>query len=102
MSEIFQVLFTAGGAAFLSAVFLGLKTLRDGRSAQEDSVTKRLNDDAKQAHDDADAQRDRAIAAQADADQLRVQRDASWNAEARMRRLLIKHGIDPELEPGGR
>lgn len=93
MNEVLVALLSTGGAAFLTALVMGVKSLREGKISNEESVIKRLNDDAKQAHEDADFQRMRAIRAEAEREDMRRQRDASNEDVARYRRLLIENHI---------
>lgn len=97
MNEILPLLLSAGGAAFITAVFVGIKTIREGKSASEESVIKRLNDDAMQAHSDADVQRDRAIRSDQEREAMRLQRDAALDQVALYRRELIRNGLDPDV-----
>lgn len=97
MNEIFPLLLSAGGAAFITATVLGIKTLREGKVAGEESVITRLNNDAKQAHTDADLQRSRAGDAEQRAEAYRVERDAARDTSACLRRELIKNGLDPDV-----
>lgn len=96
MGDLLPLLLTGGGAAFVTAIFLGIKSLREGRTASEESVIKRLNDDAKQAHSDADIQRERAIRAENEREEMRVQRDKANEEVARLRRGMIRSGLDPD------
>lgn len=98
VSDLLPLLLSAGGAAFLSAVILGIKSIREGKTASEESIIKRLNDDAKQAHSDADIQRDRAIRAENEREEMRIQRDQANEVVARMRQRMIRQGLDPDGE----
>lgn len=94
--DFLPLLLSAGGAAFITAIFLGIKSLREGRAASEESVVKRLNEDAKQAHADADSQRERAIRAENEREDMRMQRDRANEEVARLRRIMIRSGFDPD------
>ena len=94
MNEILVTLLSTGGAAFLTALVMGIRSLREGKIASEESIIKRLNDDAKQAHDDAEVQRMRAIRAEAEREEMRQQRDRANEAVARYRMILIEHNIE--------
>lgn len=100
MNQVLLALLSTGGAAFLTALIMGVKTLREGRIAGEESIIKRLNEDARQAHEDADIQRMRAVRAEAEREDMRRQRDSCSERAARYRLLLIANGIaiPPELE----
>lgn len=92
--ELFTLLLSAGGAAFLVAVFNGVKSLRSSKGESEEALFSRLNEDAEQAHQDADTQRERAINAEQQSDTLRNQRDEALDTVAKLRRLLIEHNIE--------
>ena len=93
MNEILLALLSTGGAAFLTALIMGVKSLREGKIAGEDSLIKRLNEDAKQAHDDAEIQRMRAIRAESEREEMRRQRDVANERVAMYRMILIRHNI---------
>lgn len=93
MNQLIIALLSTGGAAFITAVFLGIKSLREGRLQNEESLIKRINDDARQAHEDAEFQRMRAIRAEAEREEMRRQRDAASESSAKYRRQLIENGI---------
>ena len=92
--ELLTLLLSAGGAAFLVAVFNGIKALRSTKNESEEALLSRLHIDAEQAHQDADAQRDRAINAEQQADTLRQQRDEALDQVAKLKRILIEHQIE--------
>jgi hypothetical protein len=100
VNDLLPLLLSTGGAAFITAIVMGVKTLRDGRTASEDSIVKRLNEDAKQAHSDADAQRDRANRLEQEREQMRLERNAANERADGYRRALIRNGIDPDHIPG--
>lgn len=93
MNQILLALLSTGGAAFLTALIMGIKSLREGRIAGEESLIKRLNEDAKQAHDDAEIQRMRAIRAESEREDMRRQRDEANEKVAKYRTVLILHNI---------
>jgi hypothetical protein len=95
VNQILLALLSTGGAAFLTALIMGIKSLREGKIAGEESIIKRLNEDAKQAHDDAEIQRMRAIRAESEREEMRRQRDAANEEVARMRMALITQHITP-------
>lgn len=72
---------------------MGVRSLREGKIAGEESIIKRLNEDAKQAHDDAEIQRMRAIRAESEREEMRKQRDKSNEDLARLRMALIEHHV---------
>lgn len=97
--EILTLLLSAGGAAFLVAVFNGIKSLRSTKSESEAALLSRINEDAEQAHEDADAQRARAIEAEQMSNTLRRQRDEALEKIAMLRRFIIANNLEvpPEL-----
>lgn len=97
--EILTLLLSAGGAAFLVAVFNGIKSLRSTKSESEAALLSRINEDAEQAHEDADAQRARAIEAEQMSNTLRRQRDEALEKIAKLRRFIIANNLEvpPEL-----
>lgn len=97
MNQFFPLLLSAGGAAFISALFIGIKSLRDGRMASEESVIKRINQDARQAHEDADIQRERALRAEREREDMRQERDIAREEVARLRQAMIATGVDPDV-----
>lgn len=98
--EILTLLLSAGGAAFLVAVFNGIKSLRSTKSESEAALLSRINEDAEQAHEDADAQRARAIEAEQMSNTLRRQRDEALEKIAMFRRFIIANNLEvpPELD----
>ena len=97
--EILTLLLSAGGAAFLVAVFNGIKSLRSTKSESEAALLSRINEDAEQAHEDADAQRARAIEAEQMSNTLRRQRDEALEKIAMLRRFIIANNLEvpPDL-----
>lgn len=100
MNDVLVLLFTAGGAAFLTALVSGLRALRSQRAESEDAIIKRLNDSARTAERDAMKQRllrDRAETAR---DIAREQRDHALEEVSRLRRIIITAGLpDPHEAP---
>lgn len=101
MNQVLVALLSTGGAAFITALVMGIKSLREGKIANEESIIKRLNDDAKQAHDDADFQRVRAIRAESEREEMRQQRDIANENVSRYRRVLIENHIAIPAEEEG-
>lgn len=99
MDQVLVALLSTGGAAFLTALIMGIKSLRDGKIAGEESIIKRLNEDAKQAHDDAEIQRMRAIRAESEREDMRRQRDLANEEVARMRMRLIQQDVELPKDP---
>jgi hypothetical protein len=95
VNQVLLALLSTGGAAFLTALIMGVRSLREGKIAGEESIIKRLNEDAKQAHDDAEVQRMRAIRAESEREEMRRQRDIANEEVARMRMRLIQEKVEP-------
>ena len=93
MNQILLALLSTGGAAFLTALIMGVRSLREGKIANEESIIKRLNEAAKQAHDDAEVQRMRAIRAESEREQMRRERDMANENVAKYRMILIQNNI---------
>lgn len=94
MSNFFVFLLSAGGAAFLTAVIAGIRSLSTNKLESEAALIKRLSDSARTAQEDADRQRERAERAERHNEKLRQQKDAALDKAAQYRRLLIQNGID--------
>lgn len=92
--ELLTLILSAGGTAFLVAVFNGIKALRSTKNESEEALLSRLHTDAEQAHQDADLQRTRAINAEQQADTLRKQRNEALEQVAKLKRALIEHQIE--------
>lgn len=94
LNQILIALLSTGGAAFITAIIVGVRSLREGKLSNEESIIKRLNDDAVQAHKNADRQRTRANRAESEREDMRRQRDLANEDSARYRRALIDNNID--------
>jgi hypothetical protein len=94
VSNFLVFLLSAGGAAFVTAVIAGLRSLSTARLESEAALIKRLGDSAHSAQKEADRQRERAERAERYAEKLRLERDAALDRAAHARRLLIKEGIE--------
>lgn len=95
MSNLLVILLSAGGAAFLTAVVAGLRSLSTTRLENEAALIKRLSDSAISATKEAEAQRTRAIKQEQYSEITRQQRDDALDTAALYRRYLIQNGIDP-------
>lgn len=96
MNDVLVLLFSAGAAAFLTAVVKGLSSLRSQRAESEEAIIRRLNESATSAHKEAAAQRRRADRAEAARDKLREQRDKALETSSRRLRIIIEAGLtDP-------
>ena len=101
MNDVLVLLFTAGGAAFLTALVSGLRALRSQRAESEEAIIKRLNDSANTATRDADNQRSLREKAEAARDLAREQRDRAQEEVSRLRRIIISAGLpDPHNDAG--
>lgn len=94
MSNFLVFLLSAGGAAFLTAVIAGIRSLSTSRLESESALIKRLSDSAKSSQEDADGQRARAEREESKNEKLRQERDEAQDRAARYRRALIREGID--------
>lgn len=94
MSNFLVFLLSAGGAAFLTAVIAGIRSLSTTRLENEAALIKRLSDSAKSSQEEADGQRERAERAERYAEKLREQRDDALDVAAKYKRRLIDEGID--------
>jgi hypothetical protein len=99
VNNVLVLLFSAGAAAFITALIAGIKNLRTSRIDSEEVLITRLNNALKQAEREADAQRRRADRAERAADQLRAERDTALDVAAAKSRRLIEAGIDDTEEP---
>lgn len=93
MSNFLVFLLSAGGAAFLTAVIAGLRSLSTARLESEAALIKRLGDSAHSSQNEADRQRERAERAERYAERLRQERDDALDRAARYRRRLIERGV---------
>lgn len=94
MSNFLVFLLSAGGAAFLTAVIAGIRSLSTNKLESEAALIKRLSDSARVSQEEADRQRERAERAERFAEKLREQRDEALDRVARYKRALISQGID--------
>ncbi len=96
MNDVLVLLFSAGSAAFLTALVAGIRSLRSQRAESEDAIIKRLNDSANSAHRDAAIQRRAKEKAEARADKLRELLEAEQLENSRYYRIIIAAGLpDP-------
>jgi hypothetical protein len=102
VNDVLVLLFSAGSAAFLTALVAGIRSLRSQRAESEDAIIKRLNESASSAHRDAEIQRRRAIKAEAARDTVRAQRDSALEEVSRLYRIIIAAGLpDPRKNSDG-
>jgi len=93
MNEVLVLLFSAGAAAFLTALVQGIRSLRSQRAESEEAIIRRLNESATSAHREAMIQRRRAERAEATIDKLRRERDDALERAARFYRKLVEAGL---------
>lgn len=98
MNNFLVIVLTTGGAAVLTAVFAGIRSMASSRQESETNLFQRLNDDADKARKEADAQRARAERAEKYNDDLRKDKEQEQDKAAKYRRLLIEHGITVTVE----
>lgn len=98
MNNVLVLLFSAGGAAFLTALIAGIKNLRTSRIDSEEVLITRLNNALTQSERAEDAQRRRAERAEKYADELRIEKDRALDRAATLKRRLIEAGIETEDE----
>ena len=102
MNDVLVLLFSAGSAAFLTALVAGIRSLRSQRAESEDAIIKRLNDNASSAHRDAAIQRRAREKAEAKLDAMREKLEAELEENSRLYRLLIAAGLpDPRKNSDG-
>lgn len=93
MNNFLIIVLSTGGAAVLTAVFAGIRSMTSSRQESETNLFQRLNDSAEQARKEADDQRARAERAERYNDTLREEKAEAQDYAARYRRLLIENGI---------
>lgn len=93
MNEVLVLLFSAGAAAFLTALVQGIRSLRSQRAESEEAIIRRLNESATSAHREAMIQRRRAERAETARDQLRQERDNALERAAGLYRMLLEAGL---------
>lgn len=102
MNDVLVLLFSAGSAAFLTALVAGIRSLRSQRAESEDAIIKRLNDNATIAHRDASLQRRAKERAETRAETYREERDDALEENSRLYRIIISAGLpDPREKPDG-
>jgi hypothetical protein len=103
VNDVLVLLFSAGAAAFLTAVVSGISKIRSQRAESEEAIIKRLNENASSAHRDAAMQRKGREKAEARLEIMRVERDAALEESSRLYRYIIDHGLpDPRKSDDGR
>ena len=96
MNNLIALILSAGGAAFLTALVTGLRSISTTRMESEEALIKRLSSDAESARDDATRQRTRAETAEEAAAVARSERDKALEYLTKYRRKLIEMGVDPD------
>lgn len=97
MNEVLVLLFSAGAAAFLTALVQGIRSLRSQRAESEEAIIRRLNESATSAHREAMIQRRRADRAEVARDVARQERDTAREERARMYLILLEAGLAHKL-----
>lgn len=96
MNNLIALILSAGGAAFLTALVTGLRSISTTRMESEEALIKRLSSDAESAREDATRQRTRAETAEEAAAVARSERDRALDERAKYRRKLIDLGVNPD------
>lgn len=99
MNDVLVLLFSAGSAAFLTALVAGIRSLRSQRAESEDAIIKRLNESANSAHRDAGIQRRRADKAEKSRDEMREERDTVLEENSRLIRIILAAGLPDPRKP---
>lgn len=96
MENFIPILLSAGGAAFLTAIITGLKSLSSSKLESEAALMKRLNDAIRDGSEREDALEIAKKKEEDRAEIFRLERDEALEKAARYRRRLIDNGISPE------
>lgn len=103
MNDVLVLLFSAGSAAFLTALVAGIRSMRSQRAESEDAIIKRLNENAASAHRDSAIQRRGRLKAEERADKLRELLEAEQLENSRLYRIIIAAGLpDPRENTNGK
>lgn len=96
MNDVLILLFSAGAAAFLTALVAAIKSLRSTKIESEEAIIKRLNESAVNAHREAMLQRRRAEREENKNDELREENDRLQELAAKRYRIILEAGLkDP-------
>jgi len=93
LNIVLVALFGAGAGGAVSGVISLIRTIRQGRVDNEETLIKRLDADNKR-------QSDRAEEAEREAREYRRERDDALDEAARLRRILIENGINYKVGDG--
>lgn len=89
MNDVLVLLFSAGSAAFLTALVAGIRSLRSQRAESEDAIIKRLNESAASAHRNASIQQRAREKAEARLEDVREKLAAEQEENSRLYRIII-------------
>lgn len=92
---VLVALFGAGGAGAFASIGSLIRLLRRGKIENEETLIKRLDSNNAKQSERADLAEKRADTADKEADRYRKERDSARERVARLRRVLISHGIEP-------
>lgn len=96
MNDVLVLLFTAGAAAFLTALVAAIKSLKSTKVESEEAMIRRLNESAVNSHREAMLQRRRADREEKKNDELREENDRLQEISARRYRIILEAGLqDP-------
>ena len=98
MNDVLVLLFSAGAAAFLSALVAGVKSLKSTKNQSDEAIIRRLNESAANSYKEARLQRRRADRAEAKIEKLRTDLEAEQALSARRYRVIIEAGLEDPRE----
>lgn len=98
LSTVIVALFGAGAGGAVSGLISLIRTFRQGKVDNEETLIRRLDEDNKRQAIRAQAAEDRADEAEKEAEGYRRERNKALDEVARLKRVLIQHGIaeDPK------
>lgn len=98
LSTVIVALFGAGAGGAVSGLISLVRTWRQGKVDNEETLIRRLDEDNKRQATRAQAAEARADEAEKEAQGYRKERDKAWDEVARLKRVLIVNGIkeDPK------
>lgn len=95
LSTLIVALFGAGAGGAVSGLISLVRTLRQGKIDNEETLIKRLDTDNKKQQTRADEAEKRADEATVEAEAYRKQRNSAREEAARLRVLMINKGLEP-------
>lgn len=96
MENFIPILLSAGGAAFLTALITGLRSLSSSKLESEAALMKRLNDAIRDGSEREDALEIAKKKEEDRAEMFRLERDDALERAAKYRRKLIDSGLPPD------